>query len=80
VGAPVKNYAERPGDVSKALQLLRRNGVPVGLPMQKADGEIIFPVNDLTITTAQILELFDKHELNAAAVRKIVRDSSSQAD
>jgi hypothetical protein len=67
----VKNYTQRPEDVSKAVRPLRHRGVRVGLPMQKADGEMIFAVDDFTFTANQILELLDKHELNIEGIRKL---------
>ena len=56
------------------------DGVPVGVPMLKANGEMLFPVNDLTLTATQILELFDNHDLNITAVRKIALNSGSRSD
>lgn len=44
-----------PEDVSKALRVLRH----VGLPMQRADGDMVFAVEDFTITVAQLLELLE---------------------
>jgi hypothetical protein len=75
---PVRNYLKRREDVTKAVRLLSAFciGRPTRTPFRL---EIIFPVNDLTITVSQILELFDKRELNAGAVRKIVRESNSKA-
>jgi len=67
----VKNFLKRPKDVSKAVRLLRQGGVRVGLPMQKADGEMIFPVEDFTFSAREILELLDKNELHHAAIRRL---------
>jgi hypothetical protein len=41
--------------------------------MQTADGEIIFPVDkDITLTADQLLELFERGELDAEGVRRSV--------
>jgi hypothetical protein len=67
----VKNYTKRPEDVGKALRVLRRNGIHVGLPMQTANGDMIFAVGEFTITVSQLLELLDQDELNLDAVRRL---------
>ena len=55
----MKEYTKRPKDIGKAVRLLRQQGVCAGLPMQKADGDMIFSVDDFTITVAQLLDLLD---------------------
>jgi hypothetical protein len=55
----VKDYTKRPKDISNAVRLLRQQGACAGLPMQKADGDMIFSVDDFTITVAQLLDLLD---------------------
>jgi hypothetical protein len=45
----------------------------VGFPMQTAMREMIFPVgNSSTLTADQILELFERGELDAEGVRRLV--------
>ena len=67
------NYAERADDIVRAVHLLRQHGVAVGFPMQTADGQIIFSVGkDFTLTADQILELFERGELNAEGVHRSV--------
>jgi hypothetical protein len=69
----VSSYAERADDIVRAVKLLRQHGVPVGFPMQAADGEIIFSVgDDFTLTADQMLELLGRGELNAQGVRRSV--------
>lgn len=41
--------------------------------MQMANGEMIFPVDDTTISAAQILELLDKDELDTEGIRKLLK-------
>ena len=65
----MKDYTKRPEDVSKAVRLLRQGGVRIGLPMQSADGQMIFPVEDFTISAGEILALLDKNELNSNAIQ-----------
>ena len=66
------NYTERFNDVTKAVHLLREHGVPVGFPMQTANGEMVFAVGtEFTLTAEQILELLDRGELHADGVRKL---------
>ena len=69
----VSSYAERADEIVKAVRQLRQHGMAVGLPMQTADGEIIFSVDkDFTLTADQILELLESGELNAEGVRRSV--------
>ena len=66
------NYKERFNDVTKAVHLLREHGVPVGFPLQTANGEMIFAVGtDFTLTAEQVLGLLDRGELHADGVRKL---------
>jgi hypothetical protein len=44
----VIHQLDRSKDVTKAVRVLRKNGVPVGFPMQTANGEIIFAVGEST--------------------------------
>lgn len=63
---------ERSKDVTKAVRVLRKHGVPVSFPMQTANGKMIFTVGkDFTITAGQILELLDRGELHAEGVRRL---------
>jgi len=74
----VGNYAEKANDIVKAVHLLRQHGMAVGFPMQTADGEIIFPVdNNFTLTADQILELLERDELDADGVRRSVEAQAS---
>ena len=73
----MSNYAERANDIARAVQLLRQHGMAVGFPMQTADGEIIFSVGNFTLTAEQILELLERHELNAEGVRRSVEAQAS---
>ena len=68
----MKNFHERPEDVAKALRELRLQGILVGLPMQDAKGVLLFAVEGFSITTAQLLALLDRNELDVDGVRKIV--------
>ena len=64
---------ERANDIVRAVYLLRQHGMAVGFPMQTADGEIIFPVDEcFTLTADQILELLERGELDADGVRRSV--------
>ena len=68
----VVNYAERANDIVRAVHLLQQHGMPVGFPMQTADGEMIFAVGkDFTLTADQILDLLERGELHADGVRKL---------
>ena len=74
----MSNYAERAGDIVRAVHLLRQHGMPVGFPMQTANGDIVFPVGkDVTLTTDQILELLEHGELDAEGVRRSVEAQAS---
>ena len=74
----VSNYAERANDIVRAVHLLRQHGMAVGFPMQTADGQIIFSVGkDFTLTADQILELFERGELHAEGVRRLVEASAT---
>ena len=71
---------ERSKDVTKAVRLLRKRGVPVGFPMQTANGKMIFAVGkDFTVTADQILELLDRGELHAEGVRRLAHAQASVA-
>jgi hypothetical protein len=65
----MKDFTRRPDDVSKAVRMLRKEGVRIGLPMQSADGQMIFPVEDFTLSAGEILDLLDKQELNRSAIQ-----------
>lgn len=63
---------ERSKDVTKAVRVLRKHGVPLSFPMQTANGGIIFAVGkDFTVTADQMLELLDRGELHAEGVRRL---------
>ena len=69
----MSNSAERTNDIVRAVHLLRQHGMAVGFPMQTADGQMIFSVGkDFTLTADQILELFERDELDAEGVRRSV--------
>lgn len=70
----MSTYTARTSDILKAVGLLRKHGVPVGFPMQTADGEVIFSVGkDSTLTADQLLGLLERGELNAEGVRRVCR-------
>jgi hypothetical protein len=74
----VTNFAKRTDDIVKAVHLLRQHGMPVGFPMQTANGEVIFSVGkDFTLTADQILELLNRGELHAEGVRRSVEAQAS---
>ena len=63
---------ERSKDVTKAVRVLKKQGVPVSFPMQTANGEIAFAVGkDFTVTADQMLELLDRGELHAEGVCRL---------
>ena len=69
---------ERSRDVTKAVRLLRKNGVPVSFPMQTVNGEIIFAIgSDSTVTADQMLELLDRGELHTEGVRRLAHAQAS---
>jgi hypothetical protein len=68
----VSSFTERTDDIVKAVHVLRQHGVPVGFPMQTADGETIFAVGKDTLTADQILGLLERGEMNAEGVRRSV--------
>jgi hypothetical protein len=68
----MKNFPERRADVDKALRVLRRQGILVGLPMQTASGEMLFAVEGFTVTVSQLLELLDRDEPDLQGVRRLV--------
>ena len=73
----MSNYSERANDIVRAVHVLQ-HGMAVGFPMQTADGEIIFPVGkDFTLTVDQILELLERGELHAEAVRRSIETQAS---
>lgn len=75
------HHLDRSNDVTKAVRVLRRNGVPVGFPMQTANGEIIFAIGkDFTITADQVLELLDLGELHAEGVRRLAQAHGRMVD
>ena len=68
----MSTYTARTSDILKAVGLLRKHGVPVGFPMQTADGEVIFSVGKVsTLTADQLLGLLERGELNAEGVRRV---------
>ena len=72
------HHLDRSKDVTKAVRVLRRHGVPVGFPMQTANGEIVFAIGkDFTITADQVLELLDLGELHAEGVRRLAQAQAS---
>ena len=68
----MKKFHERPEDVANALRELRLQGILVGLPIQDAKGFLFFAVEGFTISTAQLLALLDRNELDLDGVRKII--------
>ena len=74
----MSHYGDRWKDVRTAVRELTKHGVPVGFPMQTASGDIIFAIGkDFTVTADQILELLDRGELNAEAVRRLAEAQAS---
>ena len=72
------HHRDRSKDVTKAVRVLRKHGVPVGFPMQTANGEIIFAIGkDFTVTADQVLELLDRGELHAEGVRRLAQAQAS---
>ena len=67
------NYAGRAGDIVRAVDMLRQQGIAVGFPMQTGDGKMIFAVGkDLTLTADQLLGLLERGELHAEGLRRLV--------
>ncbi len=75
----MKNFPERPADVDKALRVLRRQGIRVGLPMQTASGDMLFAVEGFTVTVSQLLELLDRDELDLNGVRRLIETQTHEA-
>jgi hypothetical protein len=75
----MKNFPERPAAVDKALRVLRRQGILVGLPMQSASGDMLFAVEGFTITVNQLLELLDREELDLPGVRRLIEARTHEA-
>lgn len=63
-------YFKRPKDVLDAIKSLGRLGIPVSLPDFRSDGEMFFRIGGHELSVAQMLELFDKKELHAMALRE----------
>ena len=67
------NHIERTSDLEKAVHVLRQQGMTVSFPMQTAEGEIIFAVDEgFTLTADQLLELLEREQLHAEGVRRLV--------
>jgi hypothetical protein len=75
----MKNFPERSAAVDKALRVLRRQGILVGLPMQSASGDMLFAVEGFTITVNQLLELLDREELDLPGVRRLIEARTDEA-
>jgi hypothetical protein len=75
----MKNFPERRADVDKALRVLRRQGLAVGLPMQTASGDMLFAVEGFTVSAHQILELLDRDELDLRGVRRLIGAQTHEA-
>jgi len=74
----VIHHPERSKDVTKAVRVLRKQGVLVSFPMQTANGEIVFAVGkDSTVTAEQMLELLDRGELHAEGLRRLAQAQAS---
>jgi hypothetical protein len=73
----MSNFEKRTDEILKAVHLLRKHGMAVGLPMQTADGQIIFSVGKDTLTANQILDLLERGELHAEGVRKSLEAQAS---
>lgn len=72
------HHLDRSKEVTKAVRVLRRHGVPVDFPMQTASGEIIFAIGkDFTVAADPILELLDREELHAEGVRRLAQAQAS---
>ncbi len=75
----MNNFPERQADVDKALRVLRRQGILVGLPMQNASGDMLFAVEGFTITVNQLLELLDRDALDLQGVRRLIEEQTREA-
>ena len=77
-GRVVIHHPDRSKDITTAVRVLRKYGVPVSFPMHTVNGEIIFAMGkDFTVTADQILELLDRGELHAEGVRKLAQAQAS---
>ena len=74
----VIHHLDRSKDVTKAVRVLRKQGVPVSFPMHTVNGDTIFAIGkDFTVTADQILELLDGGELHAEGVRRLAQTQAS---
>ena len=56
----MRDYLNRPEDVIRAVQSLRRLGSSVSLPYQTATGQMFFDIDGHVLTVVQILRLLDE--------------------
>ena len=74
----VIHHLDRSKDVTKAVRVLRKQGVPVSFPMHTVNGDTIFAIGkDFMVTADQILELLDGGELHAEGVRRLAQTQAS---
>jgi hypothetical protein len=66
----MNEYFKRPQDVLEAVRSLGRLGLSVSLPDLRSDGQIFFRIEGRKLSVAQILELFDKNELDPMVIRE----------
>ena len=75
----MKEYFKRPLDVVEAVRSLGKLGLSVSLPDRTSTGEMFFRVEGQELSVTQILELFDKNELELGAIRRIVARQNENA-
>lgn len=73
----VKDYFRRPRDVVAAVRSLGRLGLSVSLPRQAANGEMCFEIEGCVLSVAQILALWDRDDLNRAAILSLSAKTKS---
>lgn len=66
----MNEYFRRPQDVLKAIRSLGNLGLSVSLPDLRVNGEMFFRIEGREVSVAHILELHDKNELEATALRQ----------
>ena len=76
----LSDHFQRIGDLIKAIRSLRRLGFSVSLPHQTADGIVFFEIDGLAFTVRQILELFDRKQLDRAGIRQFAAKDGPSSD
>ena len=67
----MEDYAK----VTRAVRMLKQQGIRVGLPLQRAGEEMILPMQGGTLTIGKVLDLLDKNELHAQEIRRVAQRS-----